>query len=211
MRLWDRLIRRAGYWGWPGAAVLTTTYGSPDWARSPQPAWAQKARLQLDRFSAFLLRMMLFSEARLCWQALDDKHLFGNTALSLFEHPWGPDSITGDLLARMEQDAGLTGNSYTWAPPGEGRLVRLRPDWVTIITERARVDGGGYYRRRTGYWFEPPKGVTGQSDGYFVPADEVCHCAPVPAPQADFRGMSWLTPVIRDVAETVWPSTRSAT
>ena len=209
MRLWDRLIRRGGYWEGmaSGAAVLTTSYGSPDSeAVLPQfTAWAQKAHAGNSVvFSAFLLRMMLFSEARLCFQALDDKHLFGNTDLSLLEHPWGPDSITGDLLARMEQDGGLAGNSYTWAPPGEGRLVRLRPDWVTIISERVLVENGtdrpGYYRRKIGYWFEPPKGGTGQGEGHFVHAGEVCHWAPIPDPQADFRGMSWLTPAVREVA-----------
>jgi len=201
--------RDAGFWEGmaSGAAVMTTSYGSPDReAVLPQFAsWAQRAHASNSVvFSAFLLRMLVFSEARLCFQALDDKHLFGNTDLSLFEHPWGPDSITGDLLARMEQDAGIAGNAYIWAPPGEGRLVRLRPDWVTIISELVRVDNGtgkpGYYRNKIGYWFEPPKVVTDQGTGYFVPAGEVCHWAPIPDPAADFRGMSWLTPIVREVA-----------
>jgi hypothetical protein len=206
VRLLDRLIRRdAGYWEGlaSGAAVFTQSYGSPDReAVLPQfTSWAQKAHASNSPvFAAFLIRMMLFSEARLCFQALDDKHLFGNTDLSVLEHPWGPDSITGDLLARMEQDAGIAGQSYTWAPPGEGRLVRLRPDWTTIISELVPVDGGGQYRRKVGYWTEPPKGITGQGQGQFYPADEVCHWAPIPDPVADFRGMSWLTPVVRDVA-----------
>jgi portal protein len=205
VRLWDRLIRRDGYWEGlaSGAAVMTTSYGSPDReAVLPQfTAWAQKAHASSSPvFAAFLIRMMLFSEARLCFQALDDKHLFGNTDLGLLEHPWGPDSTYGDLLARMEQDAGIAGQSYIWAPPGEDRLVRLRPDWTTIISELVRVDGGGSYRRKVGYWTEPPKGVTGQGTGQFYPAAEVCHWAPIPDPAADFRGMSWLTPVVRDIA-----------
>jgi hypothetical protein len=205
VRLWDRLIRRDGYWEGmaSGAAVMTTTYGSPNReAVLPQfAAWAQKAHASNSVvFSAFLIRMMLFSEARLCWQALDDKHLFGNTDLSLFEHPWGPDSITGDLLARMEQDAGIAGQAYIWAPPEEDRLVRLRPDWTTIISELVHASRGGHYRRKIGYWTEPPKGVTGQGEGQFYPAAEVCHWAPIPDPAADFRGMSWLTPAVRDVA-----------
>jgi Phage portal protein/zinc-ribbon domain len=209
VRLLDRLIRRGGYWEGmaSGAAVMTTSYGSPDReAVLPQfSAWAQKAHAGNSVvFSAFLLRMALFSEARLCFQALDDKHLFGNTDLGLLEHPWGPDSTTGALLARMEQDSGLTGNAYIWAPSGENRLVRLRPDWVTIISELILVENGtarpGYYRNKIGYWFEPPKAVTDQGEGYFVHADEVCHWAPIPDPQADFRGMSWLTPIVREVA-----------
>jgi len=206
VRLWDRLISRdTGYWEGmaSGAAVMTTSYGSPDReAVLPQfAAWAQKAHASnAPVFAAFLLRMMLFSEARFCFQALDDKHLFGNTGLALLEHPWGPDSTSGSLLSRMEQDAGLAGQAYIWAPPGEDRLVRLRPDWVTIVSELVRVPGGGHYRRKTGYWVEPPKSVLDQGDGQFYPADEVCHWAPIPDPAADFRGMSWLTPIVRDVA-----------
>jgi phage portal protein BeeE len=61
------------------------------------------------------------------------------------------------------------------------------------------VDGGGTYRRKIGYWWEPPKSVFGQGEGQFYPAEEVVHWAPLPDPAADFRGMSWLTPIYRDV------------
>jgi phage portal protein BeeE len=99
----------------------------------------------------------------------------------------------------MEQDVSLAGNAYVWAPPGEDRLVRLRPDWVTIVSERVAVPGGGWYRRPSAYFWEPPKGVLDQGDGFFVHADECAHFAPLPDPAADFRGMSWLTPVMRDI------------
>src|SRR5712691_2263163 len=172
MRLWDRLARRAGYWEGmaSGAAVFTTSYGSPDReAVLPQfAAWAQKVYgSNSPVFAAILVRLKLFSEARFTWQALDDKHLFGDTSLSLLEHPFGPDSTSGELLVRMQQDASLAGQAYIWAPPGEGRLVRKRPDWTTIVSELVRVDGG-YYRDKVGYWWEPPKGVTGQGDGHYM-------------------------------------------
>ena len=204
MRLWDRLIHRDGFWEGQasGAAVLTTTYGSPDReAILPQIAgWAQQANAQTSPvFAAILVRMMLLAEAQFQFQAKDDKHLWGDTSLSLLEHPWGPDSTSGELIARCEQDASVAGNSYTWAPPGEDRLVRLRPDWVTIVSERVPVGGGGWYRRKVGYWWEPPKTVMDQGKGFLAPAAEVAHWAPVTDPQADFRGMSWLTPVMRDI------------
>ncbi len=205
MRLWDRLARRAGYWEGlaSGAAVFTTSYGSPDReAVLPQfAAWAQKVYgSNSPVFAAILVRLKLFSEARFTWQALDDKHLFGDTSLSLLEHPFGPGTTSGELLVRMQQDASLAGAACIWAPPGEDFLVRKRPDWLTIISELVPVDGGGYYRRKVGYWWEPPKGVTGQGDGHFMPESEVCYWAPIPDPQADFRGMSWLTPAMRDIA-----------
>lgn len=204
MRLIDRLIRRDGYWEGlaSGAAVLTTSYGSPDReAILPQLAqWAHAANgSNAVVFSAIVARMMLFSEATLQLQAKDDRHLFGTTGLSLLEEPFGPDTSTGELLVRMEQDDCLAGNAYIWGVPGGERLVRLRPDWTTIISELIQVPGGGSYRRKLGYWCQPPAGVQGQGSGEYYPADEVAHWAPLPDPDANFRGMSWLTPVYRDI------------
>lgn len=204
MRLLDRLIRRDGFWEGmaSGAAVLTTTYGSPDReAILPSlTAFAQNANASDSPvFSAILVRMMLLAEAAFQFQAKDDKHLYGNTSLSVLEHPWGPDSVSGELISRCEQDASLAGNSYTWAPPGEDVLVRLRPDWVTIVSEQVPVAGGGTYRRKVGYWHQPPAAILSQGSGFMAPAAEVAHWAPIPDPQATFRGMSWLTPVMRDV------------
>jgi phage portal protein BeeE len=205
MRLIDRLLRRdAGYWEGmaSGAAVLTTSYGSPD--REPilpgLASFAQQANGSSSPvFSAHLVRLSLFSEATFRWQAKDDKHLWGNTDLAKLEEPFGPGTTTGQLLARLEQDAFLAGNAYVWDAPGEDRLIRLRPDWTVIVSEVVDVDGGGRYRRPVGYWWEPPRSVLDQGDGFMVPAAECVHFAPVPDPQADFRGMSPLTPVIRDI------------
>jgi len=210
-RLWDRLIQRGGYWEGlaSGAAVLTSSYSGSD--REPVmpqlAAWAQQANASSAVvFAAALTRLELFCEVRFQYQAKDDKHLFGNQSLAKVEVPFGPGSTTGDLLGRMEQDAFLAGNAYIWDAPGEDRLVRLRPDWVTIVSELVRVGGGGWYRRPVGYWFEPPKGPPGQDpkrpEGFMVPAGECVHWVPPGSqdPQADFRGMSPLTPVYRDVA-----------
>ena len=205
MRLIDRLIRRdAGYWEGmaSGAAVLTTSYASAD--REPVmpqlAAFAQQANSSSAIvFAAILVRMALFGEARFQYQAKDDKHLFGNETLAKLEEPFGPDTTTGDLLARMEQDAFLAGQAYIWDAPGEDRLVRLRPDWTTIVSELVHVAGGGTYRRKVGYWHEPPKGVLGQGEGFLVPAGECVHWGPIPDPAANFRGMSPLTPIYRDI------------
>ena len=205
MRLIDRLIHRSGYWEGlaSGAAILTSSYGSSD--REPVlPQLAQYAQTANASsaivFGAALVRMALFSEATFQFQAKDDKHLFGTQDLAKLEVPFGAPSTTGDLLARMEQDTFLAGNAFIWDAPGESRLVRLRPDWVTIVSELVPVAGGGHYRRKVGYWWEPPKNVLGQGAGFLVPAEECVHWAPIPDPCADFRGMSPLTPVYRDVA-----------
>ena len=205
MRVWDRLIRRdTGYWEGiaSGAAILTTTWGSPDKeAILPQVTqWAQQAHgSDAVVFSAIVTRMLLLSEGSFQYQRRNDRELFGDQNLSILEHPFGPVSTSGEMIARAEQDASIAGNAYIWSVPGEERLVRLRPDWTTIISEVVPVPGGGTYRRKIGYWWEPPKTVLDQGKGFFIPAEEVAHWAPLPDPQASFRGMSWLTPVYRDI------------
>jgi phage portal protein BeeE len=209
VRLIDRLglTRRAGYWEGmaSGAAQFTTSYGQPNRESLPPGLGAQAQQANATSsivFAAEAVRMALFSEATFKFQAKDDKHLFGNTSLAKLENPW-PNGTSGDLLARMEQDAGLMGQAYVWEPPGEGRLVRLRPDWVTIVSELVEVPSEigepGYYRRKVGYSWEPPKTVLDQGKGFLVPAAECVHWAPIPDPAADFRGMAWLTPAIRDI------------
>lgn len=206
MKAGDRLLRRYGNTYWEGeasgAAVFTTSYGSPDKeAILPQLAmWAQNSYGGNSVvFSAILQRMLLFSEVTFQFQALDDKHLYGDTSLQILEEPFGPGTTTGELLCRLEQDVSLAGNAFIWNSAELGHLVRLRPDWTTIVSQLVQVPGGGEYRKVLGYWVEKPKSVLDTGRGQMYPADEVMHWAPIPDPQADFRGMSWLTPVYRDI------------
>jgi phage portal protein BeeE len=71
----------------------------------------------------------------------------------------------------------------------------MRPDWVQIVLERRRhPHGGDLGWRRYGYLYQEPG-----CEPVFLWPEEVAHFAPVPDPLATFRGMSWLTPVIREV------------
>ena len=205
-RLIDRMLSRYGGTFWEGqasgAAVLLETYQSPN-AEKILPQIASHANHANGSntvvFSAMAARIALFSEARFTLQSVADKKMFTDQRLNLLQHPW-PDADEGDLLSRMEQDAGLAGNGYVWAPPGEGRLVRWRPDWVTIISEIVDVPGGGWYRQKVGFHFEPPRAAQSQfGPPMTAPVEEVAHWAPMPDPEANFRGMSWLTPVMREV------------
>ena len=197
--------RAVSYWEGmaSGAAVLTTSYASGDReAILPNlSAWAQQENSQSSVvFAAIVTRIMLLSQGTFQWQAKDDKHLFGNIDLLILEEPWGDgEGSTAELLARMEQDVSLAGNAYIWKVPDQDMLVRLRPDWITIVSEMVRVPGGGSYRRKLGYYLKPPSAIDGDRQGEFYPADEVAHWAPIPDPQATFRGMSWLTPAYRDI------------
>src|SRR5215472_2247940 len=193
--------RDTGYWEGmaSGAAVLTTSYGSPDREQilpSLAAAQAQVYGSSSVVSAAVLTRMMLFSEARLQFQSVSDKKLFGDQRLRVLEEPW-PDGHAGELLARMEQDASITGNCYIW--DAGDQLVRWRPDWVTIISEIVQGPRGPY-RRKVGFHFEPPQAFRAQyGEPQTVPAAEVVHWAPIPDPAATFRGESWMASVLRDV------------
>jgi len=202
VRLLDRLIHRYGDTFWEGqasgAAVITSTYGSPDRESVlPQLSLAAISAFSSSAvaFPAILTRIMLFSEARFQFQSVSDKKLFGDQRLRILEAPW-PDGHSGELLARMELDASVAGNAYIW--DAGDQLVRWRPDWVTIVSEL--VDGPrGPYRKKVAFHFEPPKqAIPSYGPPQTVPAEEVAHWAPIPDPQAEFRGMSWLTPVLRE-------------
>lgn len=139
-------------------------------------------------------RLRLFAQAELKWQNLSDKRLFGTPELLLLEQPW-PNGTTSDLLARMLQDVDLAGNAFV--ANLDGRLVRLRPDWVDIVqAARADSDGRVFYEP-VGYqhW----DGGRGTGSPTFYPVEQVAHWSPTPDPLSPWRGMSWLTPVVREV------------
>lgn len=140
-------------------------------------------------------RLSVFTEARFKFRSLQDKHLFGDKSLAKLEVPW-PGATTGDLLARMEQDASLAGTAYV-RDAGD-QLERLRPDWVTIVSAIVDDAQGGQVRRVLGVWFDPVGDPDREAD--FYPIDEVAIWAPTPDPLANFRGMSWLTPIIRELS-----------
>lgn len=158
-------------------------------------------------FACMLVRQLVFSSPRFRWQRLRDgkpSDTFGSAELGLLERPW-IGGTTQDLLSRMIQDADLAGNSY-WVRQGN-ELIRLRPDWVEIVgqkrymnTDRAgRSRGNGQVGWvKAGYLYtEGGRAATGDAVAFTV--DEVCHFAPIPDPLAVFSGMSWLTPILREI------------
>lgn len=149
-------------------------------------------------FATSLARSMLFSEARFQFQRMVGGRpttLWGDRALEILETPW-PGATTGDLLTRMEQDVTNAGNFY--ASLGGGRLRRRRPDWVQIILtappeEATDSDIAGYLYAPGGR-FDDLESAT-----VYLP-EQMIHWAPIPDPLAMYRGMSWLTPVVREIA-----------
>jgi phage portal protein BeeE len=147
-------------------------------------------------FACIALRLLVFSEARFMWQQMNNGRsgdLFGNRDLAILERPW-PNGTTGELLARMEQDTSLAGNFYA---VNEGdRLRRLRPDWVTIILS-APV-GEATKSDVVGYMYQPG-GPNSKSKAELFQIDEVAHWSPIPDPENQYKGMSWITPIVKDV------------
>lgn len=150
-------------------------------------------------FAVMAVRMAVFSAVRFQWQQMSNGRpstMFGNTDLSLLEAPWVGGTTQG-MLTRMIQDADLAGNSYWVRDSAE--LVRMRPDWVQIVLEPRKMATGQVGWKRLGYaYFEG--GLGGGADPAVFLPNEIVHFAPTPDPLATYRGMSWLTPVLREIA-----------
>lgn len=149
-------------------------------------------------FSCMLNRQMVFSAVLFRWQQVLDgapSKMFGTSELRLLERPWRG-GTTQDLTARMIQDADLAGNAFVARDGSE--LVRLRPDWVEIVAEPRRLNGGRVGLHKLGFVYTEGGAGSGATPVPFL-LDEVAHFAPIPDPLATFRGMSWLTPVARSV------------
>lgn len=167
------------------------------------PSMAEVMRGNGVIFACIQTRLLVFSEARFQWRSYGKQDLFGNTDLTLLEQPW-PSGTTGDLLARMEVDASLAGNCYLTTADGEGRLgsaasapsrrlVRLDPTKVRVIYTSPSGDPDGVDAQIVGYEW------TNGSDSALFTADEVAHYSPIPDPDAPWRGMSWISPVLDEV------------
>lgn len=150
-------------------------------------------------FATSMARARLFSEARFKFRKLGTvgagNDLFGNQSLAVLEHPW-PGGTTQALLMRAEQDVTVGGTFFLAESERGDRLLRRRPDWMEFILdappdEAVEANIVGYK-----YTVGGPHGG-GRSKLYLM--DECIHWAPIPDPDAMYRGMSWLTPIIREL------------
>jgi phage portal protein BeeE len=150
-------------------------------------------------FACMQTRARHFRQVRFQFRNRSNGKLYGNPDLQPLETPW-PGATTADLLTRMILHADLGGNAFV-VKRGDG-LALLRPDWVTLVIGSDTDPELGAWATDAeilGYIYSP--GGYG-SDSYetevFAPED-VAHFAPIPDPEARFRGMSWLTPLMREV------------
>jgi hypothetical protein len=152
-------------------------------------------------FGAQLVRGLVLSQARFAFRNRVDRRLFGTAALARLEAPW-PKGSTAELVTKMEWHAGAAGNAFVF---DDGRRLRLLdPSKVTIVIgspdgPRDQIDPLvddviGY-----GFWRD---GI-GQGKAITLMPEEVAHWAPLPDPLALEKGMSWLTPVLREISGDV--------
>lgn len=152
-------------------------------------------------FAVSVARSLLLSEAvfkfRHKGEAGGGNDLFdgANGELDILATPW-PNGTTQDLITRMEQDVTNAGNAFVALSEDGTRLLRRRPDWCEfILTEsplyavEADVVGIKY----------TAGGVNSGGPTKLYLIEDVAHWAPIPDPTAEYRGMSWLTPVIKEL------------
>jgi phage portal protein BeeE len=190
-RVRSEQVRMVQLYGEPNAETPFVTY--MDYARGAYGSQGYPGNA--IAFTCIDRRMSVFGEATFKWRNLKTKKISGSTELLKLEQPW-PGGTTQDLLNRMEQDVSLAGNAFI-RDCGD-RLERLRPDWTTIVSAITYDALGEEVREVIGYVCDP-KGEDGDRSPAFYPVSEVAHWAPIPDPLANFRGMSWMTPVIREL------------
>ncbi len=190
---------------WPGFQM---TWGGKDPAEPIGPNFADYVVGGMQSngvvFALEQKRIQIFSQVRYQFQGFNSGRpgkLFPKPNLSLVERPW-LGGTTSDLNARMLVDADLAGNSF-WIE-SDGDMVRLRPDWVEIVLKPRMLPLGpdgesvqvGF--KQAGILYYEGGLYAGAKPAVFLPG-EYCHFAPMPDPLATYRGMSWLTPVIREI------------
>lgn len=165
-------------------------------------------------FACFAARQHIFAQADFAWRTWENGRggeLWADDGLTLLQEPGANQSLS-ELLARMDLIAGLAGNYYATTADDQGglgkaatgtgqRIAYLRPDWVTIIIDAASGNPYAADAKVVGYRYQPIGGgtYTLPEDAVILLPNEVCAYAPQPDPAARFRGMSWLTPVLREV------------
>lgn len=199
------------------AAMNDAVYGMPGPLQPYSTTWTQEPAERVAHsmeayarqlyqsnglaFAVIGVRMQAFSLVRFQWQAMRGGRpgrLFGTAALDVLERPY-PGGSTQDLLRRAIQDVDLCGNAYHCRVGPD--IIRLRPDWVQIVLQRIPGPNGGFVGwRKLGYsYHEGGIEVCPPDEIAVFTADEVAHWAPVPDPLANYRGMSWLQPIVREL------------
>lgn len=158
-------------------------------------------------FAISMARAMLFTDITFQWRRDGSRgggnDLFGTPELRLLEKPW-PGGSTQGLLMRAEQDVTGAGTFFVAREetPFGPRLRRLRPDWCEFILtappdQAVQADVIGFKYTVGGPQSGGPSELylTDTGDGISATG---AYWSPIPDPEALYRGMSWITPVIKE-------------
>jgi phage portal protein BeeE len=153
-------------------------------------------------------RLNVFTEARFLWRSIEDGvagdlHNRVATRLEMLRRPW-TNGTTGQLLARMLLHRDFAGNAFV---VDRGAQLKVpRPDWMFIVVgtnndaeQLVSVGDPDDLDAEVvayGYW---PGGPQSGRDPVLLLPDEVAHFPGEPDPLAHYRGMSWLTPLVREL------------
>lgn len=144
-------------------------------------------------FTCLLIRMMVFSEVRFAWRNFDED----GRPSGLFTTPDLEVVNDGQVLAALELDGGAAGNGY--AIITDQGLRRLRPDGVTVLTGSPSGNPFDYRARILGYVYDTARLGGVRVDPVTFRPDEMIHYSPLPDGIAQWRGMSWITPVLDEI------------
>jgi phage portal protein BeeE len=156
-------------------------------------------------FACELARIMLFSEARFQFRERRSGRpgeLFGTGALRILEEP-SPGRTTGDMLTRAMQHADYGGTAFLVRRRRRtsDTIRQPRPDWVTILLGSETdpdVTGDDLDAEVIGLLYHPGGRGSGEPPVALLPED-VAIFAPIPDPLGKWRGVPWITPVIRNI------------
>jgi hypothetical protein len=163
-------------------------------------------------YACEMTRMALVSEARPQWRRIRNGRrgdLFGNQDLSVLEQPW-PGGTFRQLASRMVLNADMAGTAFVARRHERpDRLMLMRPDWVVMVLGSNEDPEGAQFAMDAdllGVLYYPGGQGSGR-DPVPLLADEVAVWAPSPDPAAAYRGVSWLSPVGREVDADVAATT----
>jgi hypothetical protein len=148
-------------------------------------------------------RLRVFGQAPLLYQETSAGRpgdFFDDDQLDLLRSPW-PAGTLSDLMKRTLVHGDLGGNGFGAVIDDE--IVLLRPDWVKIVLAKRMHNGVQVGWRQIGIAYAENGVFSGDfadsEVATFLPG-EYFHFVPgLPDPLATYRGMSWLTPIVREV------------
>lgn len=172
-----------------GLVEIFPTWGSQ--TERPMGGLRDAYRVNSTVHAAINARQRVFSEVTFALRQRSSGDLVhSHPSLAVLDRPW-PGGTATELLKRMELDASLSGNAFVYRAARD-LLQVLDPRKVEVLS-----DG----REKTGYLYWP-NGV-GQGDPKPLMFNEVAHWAPLPHPEKQFLGASWVEVVATELRTDV--------